>query len=253
MTKTVDDYAARITQFHYHRPRFQAEVRALASSPVQVGETAASLPEAFDLDLAAGVQLDAVGQWVGRDRFVPYPFESFWFSFDEPTKGFDMAVWRGPYDTTYGTYRLGDEDFRDLLYAQIALNQWDGTTESLSQALTEFYQLRALNPDCLIFFSDNGNLSFELDVSGEWPPPMVMAMMAWPALDPDVGGMKFRTQVTSVDGLPLFGFDMNNDYIAGFDDGAWGVSPGELLFDRGTPGSLIFSDPANSGLIGGAT
>lgn len=253
MTKTTDDYADRITQFHYNRPRFQAEVRALTSALVEVGASAASLSEAFDLDSAHGVQLDMVGLWVGRDRFVPYPFETFWFSFDEPLRGFDMAVWKGPYDTSYGKFRLADEDFRALLYGQIGLNEWDGTGESLGQTLTEFYQSRVLDPACLIFFSDNGNLSFELNVSGEWPPPMVMAMMAWPALDPDVGGMKFRTQVTSVAGLPLFGFDMNNDYVAGFDDGAWGVSPGDLLFDRGIPSSMDFSSPDNSALIGGAT
>jgi len=32
------------------------------------------------------------------------------------------------------------------------------------------------------------------------------------------------TIVTSVDTAPLFGFDVNNQYIAGFDIGAWGTT-----------------------------
>ncbi|HEP6287958.1 TPA: DUF2612 domain-containing protein, partial [Burkholderia vietnamiensis] len=30
------------------------------------------------------------------------------------------------------------------------------------------------------------------------------------------------TIVTTVDGAPMFGFDMSNQFVAGFDSGSWG-------------------------------
>lgn len=254
MTKIPDDYVSRITQFHYWRPRFRAEVGALSSAPAQVGETAASLSEAFDLDTAVGVQLDAVGKWVGRDRFVPYPLETFWFSFDDNLRGWDMAVWYTGYDADYGMFRLADNDFRDLLYAQINLNSWDGTTDSLSTTLTTFYEDQTRDDRSLIWFSNDGNKSAALNVAGRWPPPRVIAMMAWPALRMDVGGVDVKTRITSIDSTPLFGFDCDNDHVAGWDKGSWGVDPADLLFpDRSEPGTVDFSDPGSSAWIGGAT
>src|SRR4051794_22810470 len=105
MSRTVDEYAQLITQFHVHRPKFNATIRSLTSAPVQAGITAEDLPRAFDLDEAIGVQLDVVGEWVGRTRFVPYPMDTFWFTLDDPSRGLDMSVWRGPYDAEWGTYR----------------------------------------------------------------------------------------------------------------------------------------------------
>src|SRR3954470_7296484 len=129
--RVPEDYSDLITPFHIHRSKFITMVQACASALIETGKVAKSLPKVFDLDSAVGVQLDIVGLWIGRNRFIPYPFQTFWFSFDDHLRGFDLAVWQGAYDADYGQYRLADEDFRRLLYAQIGINYWDGTFESM--------------------------------------------------------------------------------------------------------------------------
>lgn len=229
MRRTTDEYVSLITQFHIHRERFTAVVEALTSAYVAINDAAASLPVAFDLDSAVGVQLDVDGQWIGRDRFVPYPLETFYFSWDDPLRGWDMAVWAAPYEAEWGEYRLGDEDYRRLLYAKIGVNYWDGTFESAERTLLSFYEDSGLSPGSLFFLDDRGDTSAIFGVAGKIPPPLIIAMLAWEAVKFDVSGGRLYTLVTSVDSTPLFGFDVSNSRVAGWDVGSWGVEPQTLL------------------------
>jgi Protein of unknown function (DUF2612) len=143
---TTDHYLSLITQFHAHRENFSATVQALTSAPVGIMGVLEDMPRAFDLDEAIGVQLDATGRWIGRDRFVPYPLDTNWFTFDDGARGLDLGVWSGPYDADYGVYRLDDTLYRKLLYAQVAANYWDGTTESAENILVTFYSGGDVDP-----------------------------------------------------------------------------------------------------------
>jgi len=249
MTRTVAEYSALITQFHVHRPRFNATVSALASAPVQIGTSAASLPEAFDLDTSVGVQLDVDGQWIGRTRYVPYPLDTFWFSMDDAALGFDLGVWKGPYDTDFGVYRLADEMYRKLLYAKIEVNNWDGTLERAKEIMVGFYGDPALSPGSFFFLDDHGDTSSTFAVSGKIPPPLVLSLLAWPALPIKVGGYEMRVRVTSIDDFPLFGFDVDNDHVSGFDKAAFGVPPLAMIYREQLGGGTDFSDPNYSSLI----
>jgi hypothetical protein len=255
MSRTVDEYAQLITQFHVHRPKFNATIRSLTSAPVQAGITAEDLPRAFDLDEAIGVQLDVVGEWVGRTRFVPYPMDTFWFTLDDPSRGLDMSVWRGPYDAEWGTYRLDDQIYRRLLYVKIALNVWDGTNEAMKNDLRAFYGSDDISPGSLPFLDDKGDKSATFGIAGAHPPPIVLAMLAWPALPMDVGGVTMRTRVASLDSSPLFGFDVDNAYVSGLDKGSLGVPP-QYIMETQFPGTeerkgvLDFTDPEQAVLIG---
>ncbi|MDT9702974.1 DUF2612 domain-containing protein, partial [Streptomyces sp. P17] len=51
----------------------------------------------FDLDLAVGPQLDAVGVRIGLSRFVPYPLRGLFFSWGDPLRGWGEGVWKGPF------------------------------------------------------------------------------------------------------------------------------------------------------------
>ena len=70
---SVDDYLALITAYHRGKPKFAAMVRAIVEPFVAIQDFIAHLPLDFDLDLAIGVQLDVVGEWVGRSRFIETP------------------------------------------------------------------------------------------------------------------------------------------------------------------------------------
>lgn len=249
MTRTVEEYSKLITPFHIHRAKYFAMVEALAAAPVQIGESAASLPEAFDLDTSIGVQLDVDGQWIGKTRYVPYPLDTFWFSFDDFKLGFDLGVWKGPYGTDFGVYRLADNLYRKLLYAKIGVNYWDGTLKRAKEILFSFYSDPVLSPGSLFFLDDHGDTSATFAVSGEIPPPLVLSMLVWPALPIKVGGYELRIRVTSVDQMPLFGFDVYNEYISGFDQAAWGVPPLAMIYRAEIGEGTDFSNPNYSALI----
>lgn len=51
------------------------------------------IPE-FDIDTAAGVQLDVVGEWVGRSRRVATPVTGIYFSWDTERVGWDQGAGR---------------------------------------------------------------------------------------------------------------------------------------------------------------
>jgi hypothetical protein len=64
------DYTTLITSEHRDKPKFAALVGLLANAVGDIGAAIQSLPQAFDLDVAIGTQLDVVGLWVGRSRTV---------------------------------------------------------------------------------------------------------------------------------------------------------------------------------------
>jgi hypothetical protein len=268
---TTDHYLSLITQFH-KRDNFMAMVEALASASVGIGNFIASLPEVFDLDTAIGVQLDATGKWIGKNRFVPYPMNTNWFTFDDTVRGFDEASWKGPYGVDYSLFRLDDAAYRRLLYAGIAENNWDGTSEQAEEILVDYYSglvfgphedvsesilLYLLGPysdgtaakDTRFFLESRGDKSSTFAASGKHPPLLILAMMSQPALDLRAAGEKFRSMVVSISESSFFGFDVNNQNVKGFDSGVWGVDPLMVMYANNS-GAMDFTDPANSGLIG---
>jgi hypothetical protein len=224
--KTVDDYLSLITPWHAGRPRFRATVEGLVAPVVSLQEFIAHLPEDFDLDEAIGNQLDVVGQWVGRSRFIPVPIAGLYFTWDDPTRGWDKGIWRGPYDTQYGIIRLDDETYRRLLYAKIMTNNWDGTVAGGQAALDEFFN----DPDTLVFIQDNNDMTMTIGVSQKIPSPLLLSILyKYFPLKPSA--VQTYYNVTSVDQSPLFGFDVQNEYVSGWDSGAWGVTP-EFITDN---------------------
>src|SRR3954453_4905573 len=113
----LSDYLARIPTYHSTRPRFMNTLAVLCQPLVDAMVMLDQLTYDFDLDTAVGVQLDMVGQWLGRDRWLKMPFTDIYFSFDLPEDrvGFDQGVWLGPYDARDGVRALDDDTYRTLL------------------------------------------------------------------------------------------------------------------------------------------
>lgn len=221
MTKTTDSYLDLIGAYHRSKPKFRETVRSIVEPVVAQQEFLAHLPIDFDLDVAIGVQLDQVGEWVGRTRFVRVPIANVFFTLDDPLLGFDQGVWFRPqYDTASGLTRLDDETFRTLLRAKIAANQWDGTLPGAKAAL------EILFPDSTteIIVTDNQDMTMTFGVSGIIPSALFIALLSEGYLPLKPEGVQADYVITTVDG-PLFGFDVDNEFISGFDTGAWGASP----------------------------
>lgn len=261
MTKTIADYTARITPWQSNRPRFVETVTEVLLPIADVGATVAGLPADFDLDTAIGAQLDAVGQWVGRSRAVPIPLVGIYFAWDDPLRGWDLGVWKGPYDTPVGITSLDDETYRRLLRAIILAKRWDGTIPGAQATFDTFF----VDPDTHVFVQDNAQVPFPraffawdvpeqgwdqgewfqdgasiastgivdvsmmICVSGKIPDTVGLALLGQGAIPIKPGGVTTTYSVTSVDETPLFGWDVENEFVSGWDVGSWGVAPEYLL------------------------
>lgn len=219
---TTDDYLDLITPYYRGKPIFTATLAAVLEPFANLQGMLAQLPQDFDLDQAVGVQLDAVGQWVGRSRFIPTPIPNIWFSFDDARRGLDLGVWEGPYDSDSGITRLDDETYRVFLRAKIAANQWDGRVETAQAA---FNLVFSQSPGTWLFVIDNGDMSMTVGISGAIPSLLFIALLNQGFLPLKPEAVRVNYAITSVNNAPVFGFDVSNQYIAGFDTGSWGVGP----------------------------
>nr|WP_230946052.1 DUF2612 domain-containing protein [Burkholderia vietnamiensis] len=62
-----------------------------------------------------------------------------------------------------------------------------------------------------------------IGIAGKVPSAVFLALLAGGYIPLKPEGVRVAyTIVTTVDGAPMFGFDMNNQFVAGFDTGAWG-------------------------------
>jgi len=74
-----------------------------------------------------------------------------------------------------------------------------------------------------VFIQDNQDMTMTIGIAGKVPSAVFLALLAggYIPLKPEGVRVNF-TVVTTVEGAPLFGLDVNNPYVAGFDVGAWG-------------------------------
>ncbi|WP_283149024.1 DUF2612 domain-containing protein [Silvimonas soli] len=216
----VSDYTGLITSEHADKPNYMAMVSAVAGAFVSVINDIEAIPPAFDLDLAIGAQLDVLGLWIGLSRNVKTPLNVY-FSFDTVGLGFDQGNWKGPFDPSDGITSLDDDTYRIMLRAKIGANNWDSTLVSYQEIMAEVFSGTGAN----VFAVDNQDMSMSVYISGVIPSAILLALIKGGYLPLKPEGVHVNTYiVTSVDDAPLFGFDVQNQFIAGFDTGAWGTS-----------------------------
>jgi len=221
----MSKYTDLITNYHAGKPLFVEHVDLSTRPLTDISNVTTALITAFDIDTAYGNQLDILGLWIGRTRVVEEPITGIYFSFDTDDIGFDQGVWRGPYDPLEGFTNLSDDVYRMVLKTKIAINHWDGTNGTLPAILDTALAGSGVrmeivdNQDMtisLLFFAENG-----IDaVSKE-----IIAVIKMGYLTVKAAGVYSGGNITTPStGNKLFGFDTDNDYLSGFDAGAWGVN-----------------------------
>ncbi|KAA9370919.1 DUF2612 domain-containing protein [Ochrobactrum quorumnocens] len=216
----TEKYLDLIPNWNLEKPKFSATISALVE-PLSGGQVFVShLPKDFDLDVAIGSQLDIVGEWVGRTRYVQTPIPNVWFSFDVEGVGFDQGTWRYVYDLDAGMTRLDDDHYRILLRAKIAANQWDGTIPGAKAVLDPVF-----GEGTHVFIQDHMDMSMTIGVSGQIPSAVTLALLAGGYIPLKPSGVRVNYLVVSVNQTAMFGFDMDTELIAGFDVGSWGAPP----------------------------
>ena len=216
----LSQYTDLITSEHNKRPKFMAVVETLAEPMVDLQNVLSAMPGKFDLDNAVGDQLDTIGLWVGISRDVPVPLTSVYFSLDIDGLGFDQGSWKGPFDPDAGLTRLDDDTYRLVIRAKIGANHWDGTLEASKAILDSIF-----GGGTFVFIQDNQDMSMTIGIAGVIPSAVFLAVLANGFIPLKPEGVRINIViVTTVDGAPMFGFDMSNNLVAGFDTGAWGTS-----------------------------
>ena len=214
---TVQEYIDLITTEHSNKPKFVDAVTAITKPLVDLENVITSMPEAYDVDVALGVQLDAVGKWVGASRQVSVPIDGIYFAWDDTADtGWDMGAWKGPFDPDSGLTTLPDVNYRLLIKAKIFANHWDGTIPSA-------YEIwRVLFGDSLIILiQDNQDMSMSIGFVGVNLDSITRALLVGGYLPLKPAGVKINYYLISDTG-PLFCFDANEtDALAGWDIGKW--------------------------------
>lgn len=221
---SAEDYVGRITSYHRGLPKFTATVALSAEAYADLINVAQALPSAFDLDTAIGVQLDIVGQWVGRTRYITTPINNAWFSWDTAGLGWGQGVWRDPYASETGLTRLDDDTYRLLLRAKIAANNWDGTVAGAAAALSIIFGTGAT----ILYIEDRGDMHMIMGMAGAIPNALVLSLFSGGYIPLKPGGVAVEYVVTSLSNTPVFGWGVagaDGKPLAGWGEGSWAVSP----------------------------
>jgi hypothetical protein len=168
-------------------PKLNAFLSALLQKFQDISTCQTVLDMAYDVDNAVGAQLDALGLIVGISRTVPF----------QPTGGLSPI--------------LDDSDFRIYIKAKAAKNTWNGTIDGLQST----WQL--LFPTGQIAIGDNQNMTATIFLSGTFTP-MVQQLILNGLIVPRPEGVLYDY---IFDDFPIFGFDYDNVWVQGFDEGHW--------------------------------
>jgi hypothetical protein len=220
---SVDSYLSKITSEHNGRTNYVQTVSISVQPMVDIMETVNNLPSDFDIDTAIGVQEDAVGVRVGRDRYVTVPFNVY-FSLGIAGLGLGQGVLKRPFDPVTGLTKLPDDLYRILLRAKVKSDMWDGTIPGMYDAWNEL--LTGTNNFVLI--QDWGDSSFGVILVGVSPLPLTSALFQSSGLAQDLkpATISVRLYTASVypasvtSGTPVFGIGIQNEKIAGLGVGA---------------------------------
>lgn len=217
----MSKYTDLITNYHYSKEKFRSHIDLSTRPFIDTSGAINSLISAFDIDNAVGVQLDILGQWIGRTRVVSQPISGIYFSFDTEGLGYDQGVWQGPFDPDAGFTNLSDDVYRIVLKAKIAINHWNGQNETLPAILDTALAGSGLKMQII----DNQDMTISIWVFAHAGMDTIslelLAAIRQGYLTVKAAGVYSGEIITPSVGDQFFGFDIENEYIAGFDAGAW--------------------------------
>jgi hypothetical protein len=180
-------YVGLLTSEYRQSEKLNLWLLAVLSIASDISNCLSLMAYAFDLDYAVGVQLDTLGVIVGVSRTVPFM----------PSGG--------------GGQVLDDDTYRLLIKATIANNQWDGKIGSL-------YPIwKSLFAGGTISILDHQDMTVDVVLTGSFTS-IIQDLIVHGMIVPKPQAVGYTYDFG---GLPFFGFDRNDAYIAGFDTGKW--------------------------------
>lgn len=215
---------SQLPQAPFSQDNFVAVMRALMQPLVDQQNVTNSIPNLYNLDVAIGTQLDTTGQWIGPTRNVQVEPVGIFFSFDTTGLGFDQGAWApvGIGGSSTITYALPDDEYRLLLYATVAANHWDGTVPGGERVLNQFWNPLGYSE----YIIDHQDMTIAFLLIGPVPNAVTGSLYKNGYLDVVAAGVGvtahyFAQGANGVPYAPLFGFDIEDAIIQGFDQGVW--------------------------------
>jgi hypothetical protein len=186
----VTQYVELITSEHNQRPNFVALISTICQASVDQQNLLLSFPQLFDVDTAAGDQLDKIGEWAGVSRNLK--------------------------QEVMGISVLPDDSYRVLVKLFIAQNQWKGTVPDMYVIWNTLFGAQGFQ----ILVQDYQDMSMAIVFIN--PPADVLTLailtqgyfLMRPAGVFIIGFFK-----PSLPDGPVFGFDAENATVSGFDVG----------------------------------
>lgn len=214
----VGPYVGRIIPEHRSQPNFINMVSAVLQPMADTQVLMESYTGLYDIDEAVGVQEDTVGLWVGVGRYISVPLTGVFFSWDTTGLGWDEGNW-APDTNATELVALPDAQYRTLLYATVAANQWNGTIPGAYSVWNTLFQGTGIG----ILIQDYGNMHMAYALTGPIPDAVTLALFTGGYLNLKPAGVKIDYYWTPVvPDTPYFGWDVENDNISGWDVGYWG-------------------------------
>lgn len=220
---TLIEYLTLVPPFNATKPKFNQMLAALLQPLVDAQDMLAKLTADFDLDTAIGAQLDVLGLWIGRSRYILEPLQVYFsFDMDGARLGFDQGIWFGPFSPVEGVRAMDDDTYRKVLQLQALANQWDGTLPSIQQAFNRVF------PGIVI--QDKGDIPGDVMTMDVLIPGVEMNSLLLAILEQDFpihpSGVLVNIIETTVSTQPIFAFDLGLAPLSpfgGFDQAAWGL------------------------------
>lgn len=214
MSYTVEYYQSLVTSEHQSAPNYMAWLGAMIEPLTTIQSVIDNFVTNFDVDTAVGVQLDAVGQWVGVSRVLETPITGVFFQFDTDGLGFDQGIWQGPFEGNEVTL-LPDYMYRIVIKFKILANKWDGT---IPTAYADFATVFTNGE--FVFIVDNQDMSMSIGLVGFDIGAFGAQVLQQGYFPFKPEGVLIRDYIIVPTGQKIFAFDVvNNDVFGGFDTG----------------------------------
>lgn len=215
----VQPYLDLITSEHNKLPKFMAMVEGLLRPFADALAVAQSLRTIYDVDSCGGMQLDAVGVWVGRSRQLTIPITDVYFAFNTGP-GFNKGIFKLPNSPLGNVILLPDDQYRTLLKATIAANHWDGTVTGAYEA----YRIIFGPLGYAMIILDRQDMSMDEVLAGPVPDALTLQLFLQGYLSLKPAGVRVRNRIVSANSsAKIFAFNAPADSpsLGGFNTSAF--------------------------------
>lgn len=212
---TKQEYLNLIPSQHREKPDFAATVGNAVGFSVRVCDLLDAMIPRFDVDAAVGDQLDMIGVWVGVSRNIEVPISNVYFTWNSSEElGWEFGSWQ-PANQPANVSVLPDDAYRTLIKGRIAANAWSGLTE-------DAYAIwAAIFPEIAILIKDNQDMSYDLILFGAIIDSLTLALLTGGYIPLKPEGVRVNTYYVPINPGPLFGWDRETEYFAGWEEGSW--------------------------------